>query len=150
MDVIHLGDAEGNRCIVRILGRLHPGVPTGHDVLRAEVLASADFDDVRLDTFLTWNQLDTWRHQLSRLVPGKNAGIASDRGLNLGLYLCEDRSLSVSLDDPDRFGADFRIRPHDSWMDDHIRRFEQTQHTWPSEVAETAPGVYEWRRNLPT
>ncbi|WP_037854919.1 DUF5959 family protein [Streptomyces sp. NRRL F-2799] len=49
MDLIHLEDADGDRCIVRVTGRLKLGVLTGHDVLRAGVLAHASFVDVRLE-----------------------------------------------------------------------------------------------------
>jgi hypothetical protein len=48
VDLIHLADAEGNRCIVRVTGGFQPGVLTGHDILRADVLASASFVDARL------------------------------------------------------------------------------------------------------
>ncbi|THA44557.1 hypothetical protein E6R62_36640 [Streptomyces sp. A1136] len=45
MDLIHLADPDGNRCIVRVTGRSQPGVLTGHDILQADVLVSASFVD---------------------------------------------------------------------------------------------------------
>ncbi|MEU8993134.1 DUF5959 family protein [Streptomyces sp. NPDC048558] len=47
VDLIHLEDANGDCCIVRVTGRFKPGVLTGHDVLRADVLAHASFVDAR-------------------------------------------------------------------------------------------------------
>ncbi|MFE1877794.1 DUF5959 family protein [Streptomyces sp. NPDC059496] len=41
VNLIDLGDADGNRCVVRVTGRYQPGVLTGHDILQADVLVSA-------------------------------------------------------------------------------------------------------------
>ncbi|MFD9392231.1 DUF5959 family protein [Streptomyces sp. NPDC060000] len=49
MDLIHLEDADGDHCTVRVTGRFRPGVLSGHDVLRADVLAHAGFVDAGLE-----------------------------------------------------------------------------------------------------
>ncbi|MFJ9847208.1 DUF5959 family protein [Kitasatospora sp. NPDC101155] len=145
LDLIHLEDAEGDRCIVRVTGRFQPGVLTGHDVLRAEVLAHASFVDARLELYLFQRDLDAWEQELSGLAPGVGASIGGDRGLSLVLHMQEDRSLAVTIHDPDRLSAMLWIRPPETWIDEHRHRVAQVRRTWPSEVVETAPMTYEWR-----
>lgn len=145
VDLIHLEDSDGDRCIVRVTGRFKPGVLTGHDVLRADVLAHASFVDARLQLYLFQQDLDAWQQELTDLAPGTGASIGGDRGLSLVLHMHEDRSLSVTIDDPDRLSAMLWIRPQGNWMGEHHDRLEQVRHTWPSEVVETAPMTYEWR-----
>ncbi|MEW2315012.1 DUF5959 family protein [Streptomyces bauhiniae] len=65
MDLIRLEDADGDRCIVRVTGRLKLGVLTGHDVLRAGVLAHASFVDARLEPGLFQRVLDAWQQELT-------------------------------------------------------------------------------------
>ncbi len=93
VDLIHLEDADGHHCIVRVTGQFQPGVLTGHDVLKAEVLAHADFVDARLELYLFHRDLDAWQRELSELAPGTGALIGGDRGLSLVLHMQEDRSL---------------------------------------------------------
>ncbi|MET8676066.1 DUF5959 family protein [Streptomyces sp. NPDC004647] len=143
-DLIHLEDTDGNRCIVRVTGRFQPGVLTGHDILRADVLVSASFIDARLDVYLFQRDLDAWQRDLSDLAPGRQAGIGGDRGLSLALRVHEDGWLSVTVEDPDRLTALLGIRPEENWVNDHQERLEQVRQTWPSEVIETAPMAYEW------
>ncbi|KNE82662.1 hypothetical protein ADZ36_09530 [Streptomyces fradiae] len=145
VDLIHLEDADGDHCTVRVTGRFKPGVLTGHDILRADVLAHADFVDARLGLHLLQRDLDAWQRKLTGLAPGTEAGIGGDRGPSLVLHMHEDRSLSVTLHDPDRLSAVLWIRPQEKWIDEHHDRLEQVRQTWPSEVVETAPMTYEWR-----
>ncbi|MFI8457227.1 DUF5959 family protein [Kitasatospora sp. NPDC085464] len=145
VDLIHLADADGDHCIVRVTGRPQPGVPTGHDLLRADVLAHTDFVDARLELYLSQRDLDSWQQDLCRLAPGTDATIGGDRGLSLALHMQEDRSLAVTIDDPDRLSAMLWIRPPENWTDEHHDRLERVRQTWPSDVVETAPMTYEWR-----
>ncbi|MEU8849817.1 DUF5959 family protein [Streptomyces sp. NPDC048564] len=145
MDLIRLEDSNGDRCIVRVTGRFKPGVLTGHDVLRADVLAHTSFVDARLELYLLQQGLDAWQQDLTDLAPGTGASIGGDRGLSLVLHMHEDRSLSVTIHDPDRLSAMLWIRPQENWIGEHHDRLEQVRHTWPSEVVETAPMTYEWR-----
>ncbi|MFB7373450.1 DUF5959 family protein [Streptomyces sp. NPDC056222] len=144
VDLINLQDMDGNRCVVRVTGRFQPGVLTGHDILRADVLASADFVDARLELFLFPQDLDTWERDLTRLAPGKDASIGGDRGLSLVFHMHEDRSLSVTVEDPDRLTAMLWLQPQGNWIHEHQLRLEHVRETWPSEVVETAPMAYEW------
>ncbi|MFF7922948.1 DUF5959 family protein [Streptomyces mirabilis] len=137
-------DADGNRCIVRVTGRSKPGVLPGHDTLRADVFASADFIDARLDVYVFRRDLDAWQHALTGLAPGKDARIGRDRGLELILHMLDDRSLAVTLHDTDRLATMLRIRPEENWVDEHLQRLEQVRRTWPSEVVETGPVTYAW------
>ncbi|WP_189937627.1 DUF5959 family protein [Streptomyces aurantiogriseus] len=144
MDLVHLEDADGNRCIVRVTGRYKPGVLPGHDTLRADVLVSASFVDARLETYVPQRHLDAWQRGLTGLVPGKDTRIGGDRGLKLILHMLEDRSLAVTVHDPDRLTTLLGIRPEENWVEEHHQRLEQVRQTWPSEVVETAPLTYAW------
>jgi hypothetical protein len=145
VDLIRLEDADGDYCIVRVTGRFQPGVLTGHDVLRADVLAHASFVDARLELYLFPQDLDAWKQELSGLTPGTGASIGGDRGLSLHLHMHEDRSLAVAINDPDRLSVMLWIHPEENWMDEHQERLEQVRRTWPSEVVQTAPMTYQWR-----
>ncbi|MFF8813886.1 DUF5959 family protein [Streptomyces pactum] len=147
VDLIHLEDADGDHCIVRVTGRSQPGVLTGHDTLRADVLLHTDFLDARLDLYLFPRDLDSWQRQLAGLGPGKGASIGGDRGLTLALRVQEDGSLVVMIEDPDRLSTMLWIQPRENWVAEHRDRLERVRHTWPSEVVETAPMTYEWRRD---
>ncbi|MEU3528139.1 DUF5959 family protein [Streptomyces sp. NPDC038707] len=144
MDLIHLEDMDGNRCLVRVTGRFQPGVLTGHDVLLAEVLVSASFVDARLEMCLSPQDLASWRQSLAGLIPGGNASIGDDRGLALGIHLNDDHSVSVWVEDPDRLTVTLTIRPPDDWTEDHHDRLRRVEQAWPRETAKTAPGAYEW------
>ncbi|MFI6487462.1 DUF5959 family protein [Streptomyces sp. NPDC050564] len=144
VDLIHLEDADGNRCIVRVTGRSRPGVLPGHDTLRADVFASADFVDARLDVYVFHRDLDAWQDALTGIAPGKDARIGRDRGLELILHMLDDRSLAVTLHDPDRLTTMLRIRPEENWVAEHLQRLEQVRRTWPSEVVETGSMTYAW------
>jgi hypothetical protein len=138
VDLIHLADADGNSCIVRVTGRLKPGDPIFHDILRADVLVSASFVDARLDVFLSQRDLDAWQQDLAALAPGRDASIGGDRGLTLGFHLHEDGWLSITVDDPNRLITMVGARPEENWITGHHERMEQVRRTWPSEVVETA------------
>ncbi|MFH9970100.1 DUF5959 family protein [Streptomyces mirabilis] len=146
-DLIHLEDADGNRCIVRVTGRFQPGILTGHDILRADVLVSASFIDARLDVYLFQQDLDAWQQGLSDLAPGRQASIGGDRGLSLTLHVHDDGWVSVAVEDPDRLTTLLGIRPEENWVDRHQERLQQVRQTWPSEVIKTAPGAYKWSPN---
>ncbi|SFX60010.1 DUF5959 family protein [Streptomyces atratus] len=144
VDLIHLVDADGNRCVVRVTGRFRPGVLTGHDTLRADVLVSTDFLDARLELHLFQRDLSFWERELEGLAPGGTAGLGGGRGLELGIRLDEDRSVSVTIHDPDRLTTLFAVQPQDDWVQDHRLRLGRIRQVWPSEVVETSPTVYEW------
>ncbi|MEU6241460.1 DUF5959 family protein [Streptomyces sp. NPDC047024] len=83
VDLINLEDADGSRCVVRVTDRFQPGVLTGHDILRADVLTSTEFVDARLELCLSPEDLTAWQHDLTRLAPGTGVNIGGDRGLSL-------------------------------------------------------------------
>ncbi|WP_371589740.1 DUF5959 family protein [Streptomyces virginiae] len=147
VNLIDLGDTDGNRCVIRVTGRYQPGVLTGHDILQADVLVSASFVDARLELFLFQQDLDAWQHDLTLLAPGKGATIGGDRGLSLGFFMHEDRTLSLMVQDPDRMSLALGIGPQETWIQDHHQRLDKVRETWPSEVVETAPMTYERSSN---
>ncbi|WP_406141469.1 DUF5959 family protein [Streptomyces anulatus] len=147
MDLIHLADPDGDRCIVRVTRRFQPGVLTGHDILHADVLASASFVDARLQLYLLPHDLDSWEQQLSNLRPGQTASIGGDRGLSLDIHMYEDGWLAIRVSDPDRLTTVLGTRPRGDWITEHRGRLEQVRLAWPREVIETAPGAYEWSPN---
>lgn len=144
VNLIDLGDADGNRCVVRVTGRYQPGIPTGHDILRADVLVTASFVDARLEIHLFQQDLDTWQHGLTLLTPGKGATIGGDRGPTLYFFMHEDPTLSLTVQDPDRLSVMLGIEPPETWIQDHHQRLDPVRATWPSEVVETAPMAYAW------
>ncbi|GHB55016.1 hypothetical protein GCM10010377_52790 [Streptomyces viridiviolaceus] len=134
VDLIHLEDADGDRCIVRVTGRYKHDALTTNDVLQAEVLAHASFVDARLELYLFQRDLDAWQQELTGLAPGTGASIGGHRGLNLVLRMQEDRSLAITILDPDRLTALLWIQPQENWIDEHQDRLEQVRQTWPSEA----------------
>ncbi|WP_310714002.1 DUF5959 family protein [Streptomyces lydicus] len=144
VDLIHLEDGDGNRCTVRVTGRFRPEVLTGHDILRADVLVSASFVDARLEMCLSPQDLTSWQRSLADLTPGGNASLGGDRGLQLGIHVNDERSVSVWVEDPDRLTTALMIRPPAGWIDEHHDRLQQVRQAWPREVVETAPMAYEW------
>ncbi|MFB6576443.1 MULTISPECIES: DUF5959 family protein [unclassified Streptomyces] len=143
VNLIDLGDADGNRCVVRVTGRYQPGVLTGHDVLRADLLVSASFVDVRLELHMRQQDLDAWQHDLTRLAPGEAATIGGDRGPSVDFFVHEDRDVSLMVQDPDRLSVALGIAPQETWIQDHHQRLDRVRATWPSEVVGTGP-TYEW------
>ncbi|MER6120375.1 DUF5959 family protein [Streptomyces sp. NPDC001743] len=144
VDLISMEDADGNRCVVRVTGRAQPGVLTGHDVLRADVLVSASFVDARLELYLIQQDLDAWQHDLTQLVPGSGATIGGDRGLSLYFFMHQDRTWSLTVQDPDRMTLALGIGQQETWAQDHQQRLDLVRKAWPSEVVETTPMAYEW------
>ncbi|MFB7051515.1 DUF5959 family protein [Streptomyces vinaceus] len=142
--LMDLGDADGNRCVIRVTGRYQPGILTGHDILRADVLVAASFVDARLEIYPFQQDLDTWQQDLTLLTPGRGATLGGDRGPSLDFFMHEDRTLSLMVQDPDRLSVMLGIEPPETWIQDHHQRLDQVRATWPSEVVETAPMAYEW------
>ncbi|MEU5217424.1 DUF5959 family protein [Streptomyces sp. NPDC020807] len=142
LDLIHLADQEGNRCIVRVTGRSEPGVLAGQDVLQADVLVSASFVDARLKLYLFPRDLDGWEQELSGLGPGRTADLGGDRGLSLGVHVHHDGWLSIHVSDPDRLTVAMGTRPQEDWIAEHRRRLDRVRLAWPPTVTETAPGVH--------
>ncbi|MBO0913649.1 DUF5959 family protein [Streptomyces laculatispora] len=120
---------------------------TGHDVLHADVLVSASFVDARLELYLIQQDLDTSQRELTQLVPGKGATIGGDRGLSLHFFMHQDRTWSLTVEDPDRITLALGIGYQETWTQDHHQRLHLVRETWPSEVVETAPMAYEWSPN---
>ncbi|MFF7360973.1 DUF5959 family protein [Streptomyces sp. NPDC008125] len=145
VDLVHLTDPDGNRCVVRVTGRWMPGVLTGHDTLCAEVLAAMGFADARLDFHLMPRHLDSWEQALAGLAPGGTARLGDEDALNLDIHPHEHGGwLSIAVDDPDRLTALWGARPEGDWIAEHRERLEQVRRTWPREVVETSPGAYVW------
>ncbi|MFI6063151.1 DUF5959 family protein [Streptomyces sp. NPDC051286] len=144
VDLIHLADADGNRCIVRVTGRFQPGILTGHDILRADVFVSASFVDARLDFFLFQSDLDGWQQELANIAPGREASLGGDSGLTLQIHMHENGWLTITVDDPERLTTMIGVRPEKDWVHEHREHLERARLVWPSEVVKTAPGAYEW------
>ncbi len=142
VDLIHLADNGGNGLVVRVTGRFRAGVPAGPGVLRADVLISAGFVEARLDLCLPPRDLAAWERALGELRPGGTAAIGTERGPRLTLHHHDDQSVSVAVDDPDRFSTAFPIQSQPDWIEDHRRRLDRVRRAWPSEIIETAPDIH--------
>jgi len=133
VDLLHLEDADGDRCVVRVTE------PAGEGMLRAEVLVHADFVDARLELFLSPAELDAWRRELDGIDLGRAFGLGGERGVSLGLQPHQDGYLVVTVEDPERLSVVLWIRPPAGWTDEHRGRLEQVRRAWPGEVAPAAP-----------
>ncbi|GLW52223.1 DUF5959 family protein [Kitasatospora phosalacinea] len=125
-DLIHLEDPGGDRCVVRVAGR-EPGLRDDHDMLRAAILVHADFVDARLELHLSPRDLDAWQAGLNGLRPGTGTSLGGERGAGLAVHLQEDRSLAVTVHDPDRLSVVLWIQPPENWTDEHLERLERVR-----------------------
>ena len=71
VDLIRFADQQTS-VIVRVLGRLHPGILAYHDDLRMEISVCSGFARGQLEAPLSRRHLDEWEQALSALEAGQN------------------------------------------------------------------------------
>lgn len=150
MDLIHLSDGE-NSFRVRVLGRRMPGVLPLHDLLDAELLIGGGFVSGRLDLSLFPGDLDSWSHALDALAAGRDVGwMDDDRSPEIRVQALneEHETPAVHVEDVARSSISvfLPLRLEDGWIEDHRKLLKLVRREWPSEVLQTSPGAYEWRR----
>lgn len=145
VDLIDLAGGTGDRCVVRVTGRFEPGVLTGHDILRAEMIVFSNGVRGELALFLLPEDLDEWRDALyGGLSVGSTVAIAGDRGPGIVLRVQRNRRVAVRVHETDRFDVVMKFPIGADWVDDLRQRLARVHRAWPREVLKTAPGVYEW------
>ncbi|NUP50762.1 MAG: hypothetical protein HOW97_26145 [Catenulispora sp.] len=145
VDLIDLAGDAGARCIVRVTGRFEPGVLTGHDILRATVIVSANGVQSELALFLLPGDLDEWQAALDGgLGAGSTVAIAGDRGPGVDLRVRRNRRAVVRVHEADRLDVVMKFPVGAGWVDDLRERLARVRSTWPREVVQTAAGAYEW------
>jgi predicted dehydrogenase len=145
VDLIHLAGEAGDRCVVRVIGRFEPGVLTGHDILRAEVIVSSNGVQGELALFLLPEDLDEWQDALDGgLSVGSTAAIAGDRGPGIVLRVQRNRRVAVRVHETDHLDVAMKFPIGPGWVDDLRQRLARVHWAWPREVLRTTPGVYEW------
>lgn len=146
VDLIDLAGGAGDRCVVRVTGRFEPGVLTGHDILRAEVIVSSKgVVQGELALFLLPDDLDEWRDALDGgLGVGSTVAIAGGRGPGIDLRVQRNRCMAVRVRETDHLDVAMRFPIGAGWVDDLRQRLAQVHRAWPREVLKPLPGVYEW------
>lgn len=150
MDLIHLSDGD-NSFRVRVLGRRMPGVLPLHDLLNAEVLIESGFVSGRLDLGLFPDDLAGWSRALDVLAAGGDVcWIDDDRSPEIRVQALnkQHETPAVHVEDVARSSISVFVPLclEDGWIDDQRNLLQLAQREWPSEVLQTSPGAYEWRR----
>lgn len=151
-ELISLSDG-GSSLVVRVLGRHMAGVLPWHDFLDAEVVVASGFAGGRLELCLAPEDLDGWSEALDRLADGEDAcwmddGRAPEIRVEAGGP--EGPPVVTVLDAPasgTSVSVPFQAAP--GWVEELRERLRQVREKWPSEVVETSPGAYAWRRRGP-
>ncbi|WP_240925158.1 DUF5959 family protein [Streptomyces sp. 196(2019)] len=150
MDLIHLSDGD-NSFRVRVPGRRMPGVLPLHDLLNAEVLIESGFVSGRLDLGLFPDDLAGWSRALDVLAAGGDVcWIDDDRSPEIRVQALnkQHETPAVHVEDVARSSISVFVPLclEDGWIDDQRNLLQLAQREWPSEVLQTSPGAYEWRR----
>ncbi|MFC9757084.1 DUF5959 family protein [Streptomyces sp. NPDC056921] len=150
MDLIRLSDGD-NSFRVRVLGRRMPGVLPLHDRLDAEVLIESGFVNGRLDLSLLPSDLDNWSSALGVLATGGDVCWRDDdRSPEIRVQALNEKheTPAVHVEDVARSSISvfLPLCLEEGWIDDQRKLLQLVRREWPSEVLETSPGAYEWRR----
>ncbi|MFL3866642.1 DUF5959 family protein [Streptomyces griseobrunneus] len=150
MDLIHLSDGD-NSFRVRVLGRRMPGVLPLHDLLNAEVLIESGFVSGRLDLGLFPDDLAGWSRALDVSAAGGDVcWIDDDRSPEIRVQALnkQHETPAVHVEDVARSSISVFVPLclEDGRIDDQRNLLQLAQREWPSEVLQTSPGAYEWRR----
>ncbi|UFR06872.1 DUF5959 family protein [Streptomyces sp. Go40/10] len=150
MELISLSDGE-NGFRVRVLGRRSPGVLHLHDRLDAEVLVTSGFVSGRLAMSLLPSDLEDWSRALDLLATGQDiCWMDDDHSPEIRIQPCneEQGTPAVQVEDLGSSCASvfLPVNLEEGWIDEQRRLLGRVLKEWPSEVLESSPGVYEWRR----
>lgn len=147
VELIRLPGGDGFFAVV-VNGRYGPGLLPGHDWLVAELLVELGFVHGRFELILTQADLDDWASVLTRFATGRDVSwLDSGRTPELRLTHVGESYVEVTVEDLAEVRISFRADlPHD-WLESHAARLARVRESWPSEVLQSAPGVYEWRQS---
>ncbi|MFJ3762753.1 DUF5959 family protein [Streptomyces sp. NPDC090080] len=150
MELISLSDGD-NGFRVRVLGRRSPGVLHLHDQLDAEVLITSSFVSGRLAMSLFPSDLEDWSRALDLLAAGQDICWRDDGHspeIRIQPHNEEHETPAVRVEDPGSscVSVFLPMNLEEGWIDEQRRLFGRVREEWPSEVLQSSPGVYEWRR----
>ncbi|MFJ3229288.1 DUF5959 family protein [Streptomyces sp. NPDC086783] len=149
MDMINICDDE-NSLRVRITGRRFPGILHLHDQLSAEIVISGTFATGTLPISLFPADLDTWGESLSLLSSGEETHWRTEN-INPKITIKAEPDkltrLAVRIDDLDKSRSSILLLLdlEEGWIEKQKDLLARVQKAWPSEVQQSAPGVYAWR-----
>ncbi|WP_200208774.1 DUF5959 family protein [Micromonospora coerulea] len=148
VELIRLADEE-NSVIVRVLGRLEPGILAHHDYLRAEIVVHSGFARGQLAAPLARHDLDDWERALDVLEAGQSVRWMDDgRNPEIQVERTDNfQYVEVVVIDPVMSMTSVRLAVclPDGWLADLRDRLQLVRRTWPSEVIETPYGALAWR-----
>ncbi|MFE1318710.1 DUF5959 family protein [Kitasatospora phosalacinea] len=148
MDLISLRD-EDSSFRVRVLGRRMPGVLHLHDLLDAEVVVTSSFVTGSLSVRLLPSDLDRWGRSLDVLASGRETVWLEDASPEVRIRPLDEEhgTPTVLVEDLGRSCVSvlLPLALEAGWIDEQRRLLEQVRRSWPSEVHQPSPGVYEWR-----
>ncbi|MFF4323275.1 DUF5959 family protein [Streptomyces sp. NPDC001568] len=149
MDLISLSDGD-NSFRVRVLGRNSPGLLHLHDQLDAEVLVTSSFVAGRLAMPLIPSDLEDWSRALDELAAGQDVCWSEDHSPRIRIQPHNEERGAVAVHVEDLamsyVSVFLPMGLEDGWIDEQRRLLELVRTQWPSEVLESSPGVFEWRR----
>lgn len=128
-----------------------PGVLPLHDLLDAEVLIESGFVNGHLALSLFPEDLASWSEALDTLAAGDDVcWTDDDRSPEIQMQALNDEhgTAAVRIEDATGSGVSvfLPLCLEEGWISDQRRLLEQVRREWPSEVLQTSPGAYEWRR----
>ncbi|MFC8728879.1 DUF5959 family protein [Streptomyces bacillaris] len=150
MELISLSDGD-NSFRVRVLGRRSPGVLHLHDQLDAEVIVTSGFVGGRLAMSLLPSDLEEWSRALDLLAAGQDICWRDDDHspeIKIQPYNEEHEAVVVRVEDlgSSCVSVFLPMSLEEGWIDEQRKLLGHVLQEWPSEVLESSPGAYEWRR----
>ncbi|MER6464161.1 DUF5959 family protein [Streptomyces sp. NPDC001228] len=150
MELISLSDGD-NSFRVRVLGRRVPGALHLHDQLDAEVLVTSSFVRGRLAMSLYPSDLKNWSRALDLLAAGQDICWRDDGHspeIMIQPHNEEHETPAVRVEDlgSSCVSVFLPMDLDEGWIDEQRRLLERVLKERPSEVVQSSPGVYEWRR----
>jgi hypothetical protein len=133
IDLIHLGDVEGNSVVLRLTGTRAAGSPDSV-VLAGEIAVDGAFVSGRISTWLFPEDLDSWEAGLEALADGQSVSWRKNQ-----------RATEVHIDpgnDPERVTVTVADRQGSltsvaltvdlapDWLEDHRARLESVRERW--------------------
>ncbi|MFF9859949.1 DUF5959 family protein [Streptomyces tendae] len=147
IDLAETPGTSGRSVSVRVLGRFQPGILTGHDFLDCEIVIVAESVNATFPVTLLPEDLEDWEDALADLASGRSA-VWLDSGRTPSMSFTPDSGgLLVSVHDGPETGVTATVPlfvVSSAWVDE--QRDLLMREIYPSEVVETSPNAYKWRR----
>ncbi|MEU9206328.1 DUF5959 family protein [Streptomyces sp. NPDC048332] len=134
-----------------VLGRRSPDVLHLHDQLDAEVLITSSFANGRLGMLLFPSDPESWSLALDLLAAGQDIcwrGDGHSPEIRIQPHNEEHGIPAVHVEGPGSscVSVFLPMNLEKGWMDEQRRLLGRVLKEWPSEVQQSSPDVYEWRR----